>query len=130
MEKIVANLGGVFLYTEKPKELAEWYKETLGLNFENYNDTYYTSWPYQAEDKKSMSIFSIMKVSERPTINELSFRINFRVLSMDATKKHFENKGIAFAKEPEYFDGEGWFAWIEDPEGNSIELWEDGFKAV
>jgi predicted enzyme related to lactoylglutathione lyase len=51
--------------------------------------------------------------------------LNFRVNNMTETAAHLASLGIAF--EPQFYEGQGYFGHITDPEGNKIELWEDGF---
>ena len=49
--------------------------------------------------------------------------INYRVDDMAGLLDHFQSAGIAVQKGPEtHFNGV--FAWILDPEGNKIELWQ------
>ena len=45
----VESLGGVFIYSDNSKKLAEWYQEYLGLTHETWGDSgvYYVSFPYQ-----------------------------------------------------------------------------------
>ena len=51
------------------------------------------------------------------------FMFNYRVDDMDALIRKLEAAGIELVGEPEYHEN-GVFAWIMDPEGNKIELWE------
>lgn len=50
-------------------------------------------------------------------------QINYRVKSMEEVLKHLKSKGVAIEKTAEY-PGFGNFAWLKDPDGNKIELWE------
>jgi predicted enzyme related to lactoylglutathione lyase len=51
------------------------------------------------------------------------FMLNFRVDDLDALLAALRAEGVAVdEKIPEYEYGR--FAWIMDPEGNRIELWE------
>jgi predicted enzyme related to lactoylglutathione lyase len=49
--------------------------------------------------------------------------INYAVDDMDALLARLNAKGVAILKRDDN-DQNGRFAWILDPEGNKIELWE------
>jgi predicted enzyme related to lactoylglutathione lyase len=52
-----------------------------------------------------------------------TFMMNYRVEDMDAMLEALKAEGVEI--DPKREDGEfGRFAWIVDPEGNRIELWE------
>jgi predicted enzyme related to lactoylglutathione lyase len=48
--------------------------------------------------------------------------INYRVSNLDRMLAQLQQKGVAVEKVEDYDYGK--FAWITDPEGNRIELWE------
>jgi predicted enzyme related to lactoylglutathione lyase len=50
-------------------------------------------------------------------------RINYSVKSMSETLSHLQSKGVAIDKTEDYEEF-GKFAWVTDPDGNKIELWE------
>jgi len=41
---MIANIGGVFIYSKKPKELADWYKDHFDICYEYTKEyeAYYT----------------------------------------------------------------------------------------
>jgi predicted enzyme related to lactoylglutathione lyase len=49
--------------------------------------------------------------------------INYRIDNMDEMIAQLKNAGTAILKGPEYHEN-GSFAWVMDPEGNKVELWE------
>ena len=53
------------------------------------------------------------------------FMINFRALDLDGLLKKLKSEGIEQVGKMEEYDF-GRFAWIVDPEGTKIELWEPG----
>ena len=55
---------------------------------------------------------------ERPT-----FMINYRVDNLDEMLAQLRAGGIAVVSGPESHEN-GKFAWIMDPDGNKVELWE------
>ena len=50
------------------------------------------------------------------------FMINYRVSNLDRMLEQLRRSGIVAEKVEDYDYGR--FAWITDPEGNRIELWE------
>lgn len=124
---MIANIGGIFLYSECPKELAEWYKKFLGIKYKYTKeyDAYYASFPYKdpRHKKETYSIFSIMPLKNKTAPKERAFTINLRVYDIEKVVDHLI-KHDAIVKGIEIYD-EGKFAWTEDLDGNHIELWED-----
>lgn len=49
--------------------------------------------------------------------------LNFQVHDLDEVIKHLEQIGVPLVKEKEISEF-GKFAWIEDPDGRLVELWE------
>lgn len=124
---MVKALGGVFLYSENPKVLAEWYSKHLGLNYEyteNY-EAYYVTFPYKESEKdvERYTIFSILYNKHRPFVDGKFFTINLRVENLKGIIEHLTQNNIE-VRGPEFHE-EGSFAWTNDVEGNYIELWED-----
>ena len=54
---------------------------------------------------------------------ESAFMINYRVDDLDALLAKLQAEGVEIADE-RHQDENGRFAWIVDPEGHRIELWE------
>jgi predicted enzyme related to lactoylglutathione lyase len=52
-----------------------------------------------------------------------AFMINYAVDDLDAMVKRLKDKGVTVLKRTDD-DAFGRFAWIVDPEGNKVELWE------
>ena len=124
--KRVTGIGGFFFKAKDPKALRDWYKQHLGLKTDDYGCTFWwkdaagndcsTQWSPFGEDTK------YYEPSQKP------FMQNFRVADLDALLRELKQQGIPIVGEPESFDY-GKFAWILDPEGNKIELWQPIDKA-
>lgn len=126
-EKFISAIGGVFIYSEHPLELAEWYKNILGIDWEyteEYN-CYFLTYPYNDSKtgKKFYTAWSILGSKVRPKLDFRAFTINYRVHDIDKFVELIKSKGLE-VRGPDVYP-EGKFAWLEDPEGNHIELWED-----
>jgi predicted enzyme related to lactoylglutathione lyase len=126
MKSLISNLGGAFIYADDPQTLADWYKDTLGIEYEKaeeYN-SWYCSFAYQdLNGRDAYTVWSILQAEEGERGSTKVFTINYRVGNMEDVVRHLEDKGVAFDG-PESYD-QGKFLWIQDAEGNDIELWED-----
>jgi predicted enzyme related to lactoylglutathione lyase len=54
---------------------------------------------------------------------DAAFMLNYRVDDLDALLTKLRGEGVTIADE-RHEDENGRFAWITDPEGHRIELWE------
>jgi predicted enzyme related to lactoylglutathione lyase len=125
---MVTHLGGVFIYSEKPAELAQWYEKHLGIKTEAAPDgsVHYTQYFYNdiAEGKKRCVVWSINKSKDRPGTDKKYYTVNYRVHDIEKLASQLRAGGVE-VKGVEDYPGMGKFAWCRDPEGNYIELWED-----
>ena len=124
---IIANIGGTFIYSKDPQKLAEWYRDNLGITYEHSEDykAFYASLFYKDinTNKKSYIAWSILENKNRPDLKEKVFCINYRVYHLEKLVKNLKSKRIKVKGTEEYPEGK--FAWIHDPDGNIVELWED-----
>ena len=121
--KRVTGIGGIF-FTAKGdhKELMAWYQKHLGLEETPGQGVF---WNWNGNDRPyGQTIFSIFKGdTQYLQPSQSGFMINFRVADMEGLLKTLQEEGVEQVGEMESYDF-GKFAWILDPEGNKIELWE------
>jgi predicted enzyme related to lactoylglutathione lyase len=120
----VTGIGGVFFKsTSDPKRLAAWYRDHLGLVLEPWGGAI-LKWP---EDKAEDRGLTVWHVAERDSKwfspSTASFMINYRVDDMTALLAELRQSGVEIVKGPETEEN-GIFAWIMDPDGNKVELWQ------
>ena len=120
----VTGIGGVFLLSGgKGSELAAWYKEHLGMEGEDWGGVI-LKWGDDAAGDGGMTVWHTADHdSDWFKPSESTFMINYRVDSMDGMIEQLKSAGIEILQGPEYHEN-GVFAWIMDPEGNKVELWE------
>ncbi|MEX0351371.1 MAG: VOC family protein [Paracoccaceae bacterium] len=119
MEK-VAGFGGFFFRSEDPKALAQWYLDNLGINLVP-NDYETPCWQQEA----GPTVFApFEKITEYFGNAEKQFMLNFRVRDLDAMIAQLQAAGVEVRRDPDSPYPNGRFAWLNDPEGNPIELWE------
>jgi predicted enzyme related to lactoylglutathione lyase len=119
MEK-VTGFGGFFFRAEDPKALAAWYEKHLGI-LPVPGDYDSPCWRQEAGD----TVFApFEKVTDYFGNAEKQFMLNFRVRDLDPMIAQLEAAGIEVRRDPNSPYPNGRFAWLNDPEGNPIELWE------
>ena len=120
----VTGIGGVFFKsTNDHKKLAAWYSQNLGMQLEAWGGAI-LKW---TEDKSEDGGQTVWHVADKGTEwfspSPSSFMINYRVDNMDGMLAQLKENGVEILKGPES-DENGKFAWILDPDGNKVELWE------
>lgn len=124
MEKRVTGLGGIFLKMNDPKATTTWYDKHLGLNFKGNSYQTFKWRDRERPDQLGRTEFSLFpKNTKYFEPSESSFMLNLRVENLEKLLDILRGEGVTIVGEMELFDY-GKFAWILDPEGNKIELWE------
>lgn len=120
----ITGIGGVFFKAKgDAKALANWYKEHLGLVFEDFGGAVLRWSVGQAPDGGATVWHVADADSQWFQPSEEPFMINYRVDDLDGLIAQLNEKGIAIQQGPESHEN-GKFAWIMDPEGRKVELWE------
>ena len=119
----VTGIGGVFIKSRNPKELARWYRESLGLPYKDGEGTAFL-WNDDPKVDGGMSVFNIFPHESSYLDPSTSpFMLNLRVDDMDGLLNDLRAKGVKIDEKREDAPY-GRFAWIYDPDGNKIELWQ------
>ncbi|MES2565366.1 MAG: VOC family protein [Bacteroidota bacterium] len=119
----ITGIGGVFFKTQNPKELGEWYKQHLGLDLEDWGGAI-LKWQNDQADDKGLTVWhTAANDTKWFSPSESSFMINYRVDNMAEMIIQLKSGNVEIVKGPEYHEN-GVFAWIMDPAGNKLELWE------
>jgi len=115
MERVV-GIGGYFVRALDPEALRAWYRDCLGLDTDEVG-----LW----RQVVGLTVFATFE-SETDYFGSRTQKtmINFRVRDMDAMLAQLRLKGANVAEESQDMEGVGRFAWVTDPEGNRIELWQ------
>lgn len=111
--KRVTGIGGIFFKADNPETLYAWYEKHLGLKRGIPEAVIFP-------DKTVWAIFP--KDTNYFSPSRSSFMINYRVEDLDAVLEGLRVEGVEIAGPED--SSEGRFAWIMDPEGNCIELWQ------
>jgi predicted enzyme related to lactoylglutathione lyase len=124
----ITGVGGVFFKARDPKKLGAWYKKHLGIPFNDAYNMAILEWREDRGPDKGQTVWALAdKSSKWFKPSAASFMINYRVDGLDAMLKKLKKGGVKLQQGPESHE-HGKFAWLLDPEGNRVELWEPNGK--
>lgn len=119
----VTGIGGVFFFSDNPKETRAWYKQHLGIDVNDYGATF-ESRNIDHPDEVNVLQWSPFKTGSpyfAPSKKE--FMINYRVQHIEALVAKLKAAGVTVVDTIETFEY-GKFVHIMDADGNKLELWE------
>lgn len=120
----VTGIGGVFFKgTNDHAALAEWYRDHLGLQLESWGGSI-LKWPDDPKPDGGLTVWTTAAADTKWFApSESSFMVNYRVDDLDGLLAQLKEAGVEAVGGPESHEN-GKFAWIMDPDGNKLELWE------
>lgn len=127
--KRVTGIGGIFIKPLKAtqEEMLEFYRDRLGIALQWDNGISF-NWQDDMDGRDGNTIWSVFANDSdyfEPSIS--TFMVNYRVADLDAMMIELEKEGVNI--DPKRDDSEyGKFAWVYDPDGNKVELWEPSKK--
>jgi predicted enzyme related to lactoylglutathione lyase len=80
-------------------------------------------WPDDKAEDGGLTVWNAADNTKWFSPSESSFMINYRVDNLDELLDQLKQNGVEIVSGPESHE-HGKFAWIMDPEGNKVELWE------
>ena len=120
----VTGIGGIFFFSDDPKQAKDWYAKNLGLDI---NDWGSCSFEFRdvnnPEQIGSLQWMPFKKDSEYFAPSKKEFMINYRVQNLEGLVSKLKENGVTILDEIASYDY-GKFIHIMDTEGNKIELWE------
>ena len=113
MAKVI-GLGGVFFHCKDVEATRDWYKRASFAHAGSaalFPEGARTIWaPFKAD-------------SDYFKPSDADFMINLMVDDFDGMLERLETEGVPMAGEP-MIESYGKFAWVMDPDGRKIELWQ------
>jgi predicted enzyme related to lactoylglutathione lyase len=123
----VTGIGGIFLRARDPKSLSAWYAKHLGIQIADYGGATFL-WTDEVPAGSGMTIWSTF-ADNTPYFGpgnekgQQQCMVNYRVDDLDELLAQLSAAGVTI--DPKRDDSDyGRFAWIVDPEGNRVELWQ------
>ncbi|WP_138379095.1 VOC family protein [Luteithermobacter gelatinilyticus] len=120
----VLGPGGFFFKVNDPENLKQWYSRHLGLAFDEYGGVKFDFAEQAQSDRESYVLWGMFRAdTDYFGPHKHDFMFNFRVDDLDGILERLAAEGVEILpeREEEYY---GRFAWVLDPEGHKIELWE------
>jgi catechol 2,3-dioxygenase-like lactoylglutathione lyase family enzyme len=117
----ILGIGGVFFKSANRDQMREWYAKHLGLGGKGSE----VMLPWREHDdpqKEHVTVWTIFPASTS-YFGPSPFMVNYIVDDLDALLDRLKQEGVKI--DPKRMDESyGKFAWIYDPDGNKIELWQ------
>jgi predicted enzyme related to lactoylglutathione lyase len=117
------GVGGIFFFSENPKEIRAWYKKNLGIDANDYGASFESRSLDKPDEINTLQWSPFKKGSEYFAPSKKEFMINYRVQNIEGLVAQLKANGVNVLDSIETFDY-GKFVHIMDNEGNKIELWE------
>lgn len=122
--KRVTGIGGIFFNARDPVGLRAWYKAHLGIDVQEWGGAAFNWTDEHGHPTAGTTIWNIGDAKGNyfaPSTS--SFMVNYRVADLHALVAALRAEGCNVLEKVEE-SGYGKFAWVIDPEGNKLELWE------
>jgi predicted enzyme related to lactoylglutathione lyase len=117
----ITGIGGIFFKSKDPKALMAWYRDVLGINVEAWGGALF---PYDMPAHPPVLTLSAFEEdSDYMAPARRDFMLNFAVDDLAAFLARLKANGVVVLKQDDS-DANGRFAWIVDPDGMKIELWQ------
>ncbi len=118
----IIGIGGIFFKSANQKQAREWYGKHLGLTDQGGGFTM----PWREMDhpeKDHVTVWTVFPGSTKYFEPNQAFMVDYIVDDLDVLLERLQKEGVKI--DPKRQNAPfGKFAWIYDPDGNKIELWQ------
>jgi len=122
--KRVTGIGGIFFQSPDPAVLRSWYKDHLGIDVQDWGGAAFTWTDSEGNPTAGTTVWNVSKAkSDYFAPGTASFMVNYRVADLHALVAALRSEGCNVLDKIDESDF-GKFAWVIDPDGNKVELWE------
>ncbi|HEX3248811.1 MAG TPA: VOC family protein [Pyrinomonadaceae bacterium] len=122
--KRVTGIGGIFFKAKDAPALQAWYKRHLGIDVQPWGGAAFDWTDADGKPTGGTTAWLVTpEESDQFAPSTASFMVNYRVDDLHALLTALKAEGcnvLDDINESEY----GKFAWVIDPEGNKVELWQ------
>jgi predicted enzyme related to lactoylglutathione lyase len=122
--KRVTGIGGIFFKAKDAPALQAWYKRHLAIDVQEWGGTAFAWADAEGKPAGGMTVWSIAaEGTNQFSPSKAPFMVNYRVEDLHAVVAALKAEGcnvLDDSSDSEY----GKFAWVIDPEGNKVELWQ------
>jgi predicted enzyme related to lactoylglutathione lyase len=122
--KRVTGIGGIFFQAKDPAAQQAWYRRHLGIDVLDWGGAAFRWVDDAGAPVAGTTIWSIGAADgDGFAPGTAPFMINYRVADLEALVATLRGEGCRVLDRVEASEY-GKFAWVIDPEGNKVELWE------
>jgi predicted enzyme related to lactoylglutathione lyase len=122
--KRVTGIGGIFFNARDPVALRAWYQKHLGIDVAEWGGAAFTWTDGNGKPIGGTTVWSIGAAdSGYFAPSSAPFMINYRVDDVHALVQALREEACEVLDKIDESEF-GKFAWVIDPEGNKVELWE------
>jgi len=120
----VTGIGGIFFKSADPKRLRDWYARHLGVPVQDWGGAAFP-WRDAADpERPGTTVWSVFPADTAYFGDGgAPYMVNYRVRDLDAMLAQLRHAGVWIDEKRDESEF-GRFAWIRDPDGNRVELWE------
>lgn len=120
----VTGIGGIFFFSDNPKETKDWYAKNLGFDINDWGSSSFESRNInRPEEINSLQWTPFKTGNEYFAPSKKDFMINYTVQNMEGLVDKLKANGVTVLDSIATYDY-GKFVHIMDADGNKIELWE------
>lgn len=120
----VTGIGGIFFQARDPAALRSWYQRHLGIDVQDWGGAAFTWTDAAGQPVGGTTIWSIGEAGGNQFApSSAPFMVNYRVADLHALVAALKAEGCHVLEKTEE-SAYGKFAWVMDPEGHKVELWE------
>ncbi|MGK7397317.1 MAG: VOC family protein [Candidatus Cyclobacteriaceae bacterium M3_2C_046] len=119
----VTGIGGIFFKSSNVAQTRAWYHEKLGIINSNQGGSFLWR-KYNDQENYGFTVWHAFdQADDYFKESAKNFMVNYRVNDLNGLLKKLKEQNVKISGEIESYPF-GRFAWIIDPEGQKIELWE------
>jgi catechol 2,3-dioxygenase-like lactoylglutathione lyase family enzyme len=118
----ILGIGGIFFKSANQQQMREWYGKHLGLADKGGE----VMLPWREKDnpeKEQVTVWAVFPGNTKYFEPGQAFMVNYIVDDLDGLLERLQKEGVKIDPKRQNEDY-GRFAWIYDPDGNKIELWQ------
>ncbi len=122
--KRVTGIGGIFIKSEDPQRLREWYRCHLGMDLLDWGGVVFSWATPEGPVEDGTTIWNVFDASsECFAPSTAPFMVNYRVEDLHELLSALREEGCDVDEKVEESEF-GKFGWVMDPDGNRVELWQ------
>ena len=118
----IVGIGGIFFKSANQQQMREWYGKHLGLADKGEG----VMLPWREKDNpenEHVTVWTVFPITTKYLEPSQAFMVNYIVDDLDALLERLQKEGVKIDPKRQNEDY-GKFAWIYDPDGNKVELWQ------